>query len=43
MKIILKTLAVAFGILILTGLWLFLMGFAFRLFYACFMLGWGLV
>jgi hypothetical protein len=43
MTTVLKTLAGALGILILTGLWLFLMGFAFRLFYACFMLGWGLV
>jgi len=43
MKIILKTLAVAHGILILLGFSLFLTGFAIRAFYACFMLGWGLV
>jgi hypothetical protein len=43
MNAVLKTVAGAFAILILTGVWLAFAGFAFRVFYACFMFGWGLV
>jgi hypothetical protein len=43
MNAVLKTVAGAFGILTVFAIWLIFLGFAFRVFYACFMFGWGLV
>lgn len=43
MNTVFKTVLGAFMILIAASVWIVFCGFVFRVLYACFMLGWGLV